>query len=139
MSATLLEHNKQVKVKGIDQLNIERIAVKAHFQSIRRSQIACDLSIAIDCGLEGKASHVKAEWRHLKDTYRTKLKMLTPKSADAGGAKKVCWQWMDKMSFLRKFYVVEAPTTSNFLTVDDGESNQTGELTNAHENDISHQ
>ena len=76
------------------------------------------VQIAIDCGLEGKASHVKAKWHDLKDTYRKKLKMLTPKCGDAGGAKKVktrrghnrakvCWQWTDKMSFLRKFCVVE--------------------------------
>ena len=75
--------------------------------------------MAIDCGLEGKASHVKATWHDLKDTYRKKLKMLTPKCGDDGGAKKVCWQWIDKMSILRKFCVVETTTTSNFLTVDD--------------------
>ena len=44
------------------------------------------VQIAIDCGLEGKASHVKAKWRDLKDTYRKKLKMLTPKSGNARGA-----------------------------------------------------
>ena len=65
------------------------------------------VQIAIDCCLEGKASHVKAKWHDLKDTYGKKLKMLTPKCGDAGGAKKVCWQWMDKMSFLRKFFFVE--------------------------------
>ena len=48
------------------------------------------VQIAIDCCLEGKASHVKAKWHDLKDTYRTMLKMLTPKCGDAGGAKKVC-------------------------------------------------
>ena len=77
------------------------------------------VQIAIDCGLEGKASHVKAKWHDLNDTYRKNLQMLTPKCGDAGGAKKVCWQWMDKMSFLRKFCVVETLTTSNFLTVYD--------------------
>ena len=27
------------------------------------------VQILIDCGLEGKASHVKAKWHDLKDTY----------------------------------------------------------------------
>ena len=82
--------------------------------------------IADDCGLDGKASYAKAKWRDLKDTYRKKLKSLTPKSGDAGGAKKNSWQWMNQMSFLKKFSVVETPTTSNFSTIDDEESSQLG-------------
>ena len=95
------------------------------------------IQIALDCGLEGKASYAKAKWRDLKDTYRKKLKLLTPKSGDTGGAKKVCWQWMSQMSFMRKVSIVETPTTSNFLTVEDEESNQTGELPSTCDNDIS--
>ena len=72
------------------------------------------VQIAIDCGLEGNASHVKAKWRDLKDTYRRKFKMLTPKSGDARGAKKVCWQWINKMSFMRSsaLWKLQQPPTS---------------------------
>ena len=55
--------------------------------------------IADDCGLEGKASYTKTKCCDLKDTYRKKLKSLTPKSGDAGVAKKNSWQWMNQMSF----------------------------------------
>ncbi|XP_046851058.1 uncharacterized protein LOC124444477 [Xenia sp. Carnegie-2017] len=95
------------------------------------------LKIASECGLEGKASSIKAKWRDLKDTYRKKLKLLIPKSGDSGGTKKATWQWMSQMSFMKKFSIVETPTSSNFLTINEEESRRMGLLSNDTEADIS--
>ena len=91
--------------------------------------------IADDCGLEGKASYTKAKCCDLKDTYRKKLTSLTPKSGDTGDAKKNCWQWMNQMSFLKKFSVEETPTTSNFSTIDNKESSQLGSMSHIADNE----
>ena len=105
----------------IESVRSQKVVWDSRFNSYKSKNAleSAWVQIAIDCGLEGKASLVKAKWHDLKDTYRKRLKILTPKCGDAGGAKKVCWQWMDKMSFLRKFCVVETQTTSNFLTLCD--------------------
>ena len=92
----------------------------------KNAQETAWLNIARECGLEGRPACVKAKWRDLRDTYRKKLKLLLPKSGDAGGARKVSWQWMQKMSFLKGFSFVETPTTSNFVTINDEESSQLG-------------
>ena len=65
------------------------------------------------------------------------IQLLTPKSGDAGSAKNGCWQWMSQMSFMRQFCSLETPTTSTFLTIEDEESNQTGELPSTSDIDMS--
>ena len=52
------------------------------------------------------------------------MKLLTPKSGDSGGVRKVNWQWMQQMSFLNGSSPVETPTTSNFIAIDEEECSQ---------------
>ena len=49
---------------------------------------------------------------------------MTPKSGDSGGARKVNWQWMQLMSFLKGLNAVETPTTSNFIAINGEEGSQ---------------
>ncbi len=92
----------------------------------RNAQETAWQNIARECGLEGRPACVKSKWRDLRDTYKKKLKLLLPKSGDAGGVRKVNWQWLQKMSFLKGFSYIETPTTSNFTTINDGDVSQLG-------------
>ncbi len=94
----------------------------------KTAQEAAWMQIAENCGREGKALSVKSKWRDLKDTYRKKLKLLAPKSGDAGGAKKNSWPWMQQMSFMGKYSIVETPTASNFSMIEEEDRSQLGLL-----------
>ena len=52
------------------------------------------------------------------------MKILTPKSGDSGGARKINRQWMQSMSFLKGYSTVETPTTSNAIAIDEEECTQ---------------
>ena len=104
----------------------------------KNAQEAAWIEIARECGLQERPCSVKAKWRDLRDTFRTKMKLLTPKSGDSGGVRKVNWQWMRPMSFLKGSSPVETPTTSNFIAIDEEECSQQSLSNSAEANGDSH-
>ena len=57
----------------------------------KNTQEAAWLKISSNIGLEGRPSCARTKWRDLRDTYRKKLKAMSPKSGDAGGKRKSTW------------------------------------------------
>ena len=91
----------------------------------KNAQKAAWIEIAPVCGLQERPCSVKAKWRALRDAIRIKkMKLLTPKSGDSGGARKTNRQWMQSMSFLKGSSNVETPTTSNSIAIDEQECTQ---------------
>ena len=73
----------------------------------KNSQEAAWLRISSNIGLEGRPSCARAKWRDLRDTFRKKLKVMSPKPGDAGRKKKRTWPWMKTTEFTKTFFNIE--------------------------------
>jgi len=90
----------------------------------KNAQEAAWEKISANIGLEGRPLCVRTKWRDLRDTYRKKLKAMSPKSGHAGGAKKLSWPWMKAMEFSKRLFNIHVATFSNF---EECRSNEIGE------------
>ena len=79
----------------------------------KNAQEAAWEKISANIGLEGHPICVQKKWRDLRDTYRKKVKAMSPKSGHAGGAKKSSWPWMKTMELSKRLLNIHVATFSD--------------------------